>query len=279
VGRTHNPDAAAAPPGRARAALRLCVLAAAALGATSCKPNKRYDLIEAELRTRNRELAETQAALEQTRNLNRAFEQQLGQNAQPGAPAPAAGVPVCIPVRDIALGRGTGGFDDDGCPGDEALMAVIVPQDYDGSAVKVPARAVVSAFEVLPNGLKNPIGNWDVPAEKLRPTWRSGLFGSGYYVVLPWQTFPTTDRVRVVARLTTLDGRAFEVDRDVMVRPMPGRVPPGTPFPTTPVVPPGREPLLPGPAPSGVPPQVEELPPPRTTSSDRGARLLPAVRE
>jgi hypothetical protein len=154
--------------------------------------------------------------------------------------------------------------------------------------VKVPARAVVSVFEVQANGLKNPIGNWDVPPEKLRPTWRSGLFGSGYYVTLPWQQYPTTDRVRVVARLTTLDGRAFEADRDVSVRPLTGRVPPpGAAYPTTPVVPslpppgvvpPVREPLLPAPAPPGVPPQVEELPPPRTTSG-RGARLLPAVRE
>ena len=41
-----------------------------------CKPNKRYDLIEAELRTRERELADTRAALEQARNLNRAYVQQ-----------------------------------------------------------------------------------------------------------------------------------------------------------------------------------------------------------
>jgi len=31
-----------------------------------CKPNKRYDLIESELRTKDKQLAETQAALEAT---------------------------------------------------------------------------------------------------------------------------------------------------------------------------------------------------------------------
>ena len=38
-----------------------------------------------------------------------------------------AGRPTTIPVRDISLGRGTGGFDEDGLSGDEALMVVIVP--------------------------------------------------------------------------------------------------------------------------------------------------------
>src|SRR5947209_570151 len=181
----------------------MCVLAVLALAAASCRPNKRYDLIEAELRTKDRELADTRAALEQTKNLNRAYEQQLRYPGAPGSPPPTAGPPTTIPVRDITLGRGTGGFDEDGLPGDEALMVVIVPQDLDGSAVKVPSGAVVSAFEVLPNGLKNPIGNWDVPPDKLRPTWRWGLFGSGYHITLPWQTYPATDRPRVVVRLTT----------------------------------------------------------------------------
>ena len=143
----------------------------------------------------------------------------------------------------------------------------------------MPGRLQVAASEVTPQGLKNPIGNWDVPPERLRPTWRNGVFTTGYFVTLPWQTFPTTERVRVVARLTTTDGRAFEADRDVSVRPMRPPVPRGNPYPTTPVVPggpPGREPLLPDRPPPGVPPGVEELPPPMRTS-ERGARLLPPV--
>src|SRR5207248_5125035 len=114
------------------------------------------------------------------------------------------------------------------------------------------------------------------------------LFSSGYHVVLPWQTFPTTDRARVAVRLTTTDGRAFEADRDVTVHPVVRAVPRVNPFPATPVYPqpapgippvlppPGREPLLPGNPPPGVPPAlppgVEELPPP-AGAPDRGARL------
>lgn len=267
-----------------------------------CSPNKRYDAIEAELRTRNRELLETRAALEQSRTLNRAFEQQqqlASQHHHPPTTLPTGGVYV----KDVQLARGTGGLDDDGTPGDEALMVVVVPRDDDGSAVKVPGRLQVAASEITPQGLKTPIGSWDVPADRLRPTWRSGVLSTGYFVTLPWQTFPTTERVRVAVRLTTIDGRAFEADRDVSVQPVAQSAPRGNVFPTTPVVPspaphpdavlpppaglvppvgPAREPLLPGSPPAGVPPTlppgVEELPPPMRTS-ERGARLLPPVKQ
>jgi hypothetical protein len=232
---------------------------------TGCKPNKRYDLIEAELRTRERELEDTRAALEQARNLNRAYAQQ--SQARTGPPDPAA--PVYIPVKDVTLGRGTGGVDEDGAAGDEGLLVVVVPRDEDGAAVKVPARLDVAAWEVSPAGLKTPIGTWAVPAEKVRPTWRGGFVSTGYFVALPWQTYPGTERVRVAVRLTTLDGRAFEADRDVTVKVCPPRA--GTPPPRPPG---GREPLHPDP----LPPGVEELPPPGRTS-ERGSRLLPPEKQ
>jgi hypothetical protein len=122
-------------------------------------------------------------------------------------------------------------------------MAVVVPRDDDGSAVKVPARLVVFAAEVSPEGLKTPIGKWEVSPEQLRKTWRSGALSSGYFVPLQWDRLPRTSRVRVSVRLVTLDGREFEADKDVTVRPLPGAGAGqgGTPIP---------------------PPDLPELPPP-----------------
>lgn len=254
----------------------LCALAC------GCRPNKRYDLIEAELRTRDRELAETRAALEQSRNLNRAYEQSQSRGTAGIPPAVSGSAGPPCPVREIVLARGTGGLDDDALPGDETLMVVVVPQDEDRSAVKVPGRLQVAAWEITPAGLKSPIGTWDIPADRLRPTWRSGLIATGYFVTLPWQTFPTTQRVRIAVRLTTTDGQAFETDRDVTVSVVPQAIPrqnaPGPPVPTpprpAPPPPGGREPLLPDP----LPPGTEELPPPAGLSPSRGARLLPPVK-
>jgi hypothetical protein len=233
-----------------------------------CKPNKRYDLIEAELRTRERELADTRTALEQARNLNRAYAQQ-SVGAEPTPP----NAPTYVPVKEITLARGTGGVFGESATGDDGLMVVVVPRDEDGAAVKVPARLEIAAWEITSAGLKNPIGNWSVPAEKVRPTWRSGFISTGYFVVVPWQSHPSTDRIRVAIRLTTLDGRAFETDKDIYVKLGAGsRVSPPA-VQQTPVVPtPARpqEPLFPDPIPSG----VEQLPPP-TATPDRGARLMP----
>lgn len=281
-------------PNPRRFAHRVAVGGVAVLFALSagCRSNNsRYDLIEAELRTRERELADTRASLEQSRNLLRAYE--TAQRPGPGAPAGGGG--PFYPIKQIDIARGTGGIDEDGAPGDEGLMVVIVPRDEDGSAIKVPARALVAAWEISPAGLKSPVGSWEVSAEKLRGTWKSGLISTGYFVAVPWQTLPSSDRVRVAVRLTTVDGRDFEADRDVTVRvtvvprgagnvlPYPQPAPGGPNVPRM-TAPPngGRKPLYPESPPPGVPPAIppgtEELPPPMSSTSERGARLLPPVK-
>jgi outer membrane murein-binding lipoprotein Lpp len=281
-------------PNLGRFARRLAVCGVASLLLAGCKSTKKYDLIEAELRTRERELADTRAQLDQSRNLLHAYEAAQSRAGPPGPQAPGA----YMPVRAIEIGRGTGGVDEDGAPGDEGLMVVIVPRDEDGSAVKAPGRALVAAWEITPAGLKTPIGSWDLPADRLRRTWKSGLISTGYFVAVPWQTLPSTDRVRVAVRFVAADGRAYEADRDVSVRPpYPPRggnvLPypqPAPPAPGPPGVPPapgpppggGRQPLFPEMPPPGVPPTippgVEELPPPMPSGGERGARLLPPVK-
>ena len=224
------------------------------------RPDSRYDLIEAELRTRERELLETRAERDRLRQLNRLYQQQFGGCAVPsihdaGRPRQDGPTPT-YPLREVTVGSGTGGVDEDGRPGDESLMAVIVPRDGDGSAVKVPAKATVLAYEVSREGLKTPIGKWEVGPDQLRQTWRGGLLTSGYFVPLQWDRPPGTDRLRVAVRLMTLDGRVFEADKDVTVRPLLG-IAPHSPPPIVsppPVIPPASVPDSPG--------GVEELPPP-----------------
>jgi hypothetical protein len=242
--------------------------AALLIVSAGCKSFQKRDLVEAELRTRERELAETRAELAQARLLADAYQRSLER--QPGCPAPGGPAPA-LPLRDIVLGSGTGGIDEDNLPGDEALQVVVVPRDDDGSSVKVPGRLTVWAFEITREGLKNPIGTWEVTPEQLRRTWRSGIFATGYYVTLQWDKPPATERLRVAVRLTTLDGRQYEADRDVTVKLLAGVPPPPAPSPVS-------GPALPTP---GVPRtqelHPEELPPPKPSGSFKvpAARLLP----
>lgn len=257
------------------------------------KPDQKFDLLTAELRTRDQELAAARSEITHLRLLNETYQRQLGHtppsvsgpggNIIPGSPVCLPGDPAyrpastpAMPVTAITLAAGTGGYDDDGCPGDESLQLVIVPKDSDGSPVKAPGRAAVACYEVSPEGLKIPIGRWEVSPDELRKVWRTGFLSSGYFVLLQWDRLPTTKKIRVVVRFVTLDGREFEADRDANVVPVSRPVAPVLPPPqgsTVPIPPPAT------PLPTVPPPTVPELPLPAgvgTPAAKLGAvRIMP----
>jgi hypothetical protein len=180
------------------------------------------------------------------------------------------------PVRTLVLGRQTGGQASETLPGDDALRVQVEPRDPEGSAIKAPGTLFVEALEVTPEGLKHPLSTWQVPPGVLRGNWRTGLITTGYSLTLPWKSWPTTDKLRVVARLQLLDGRVFEADKEITVRVLPENqrktLPP--PYSLTPSSPDGKggaTPFLPGtpPAPAGV------LPPP-SPPDEPGSWTLPA---
>ena len=244
------------------------LIVVALIAATGCrnfgKPDTRYDGLEAELRTRTHELEQARLERDQLRGLAETYARQMQPGRAPAAPfahgfAQHEGQHPALPLKEVQLGTGTGGVDDDNLPGDESLMVVVVPRDDDGTAVKLPGKVIVGVCEINKQGLKTPIGRWEVPPEQVRRTWRSGLLSSGYFVPLKWDTAPGSDRLRVSVQFVTLDGKPFEADKDVTVRPLPG------------VGPHGGAVTIPPPGVPDRPPPVgaEELPPP-------AARLLPA---
>lgn len=214
-----------------------------------CRTNQKSALTEAELRTREREVRELQSDLRRAETMNQAMARELtDRRTCTAAPCPPSSAVVDGPaammsgmVKEVLLGRGTGGVDEDGWPGDEALMVVVVPQDVDGQAVKVPGSLVVIVFEITSDGLKVPLDRWDVAPLTLQRNWRSGLFSTGYFITLPWKRWPASEKLRVVVQFTTLaNGRVLEADRDVKIKLMPGgpRGVPVTGPPGTTVLPP-----------------------------------------
>ncbi|MCS7160726.1 MAG: hypothetical protein RMJ19_09665, partial [Gemmatales bacterium] len=141
-------------------------------------------------------------------------------------------------VKQITLGRLTGGLDDDPqCPGDDAIVVLLEPRDLDDQVVKIPGHVRVDVHEIHPQGLKQLLSTWDIPARELRTKWETPLIGSpAYRLVLRWKIFPQYERLRIVVRFTTLDGQVFETDRDVTIRP-PRRDPQRCPLPPPPVFP------------------------------------------
>jgi len=180
------------------------------------------DLVEAELRTREMQLADLRSERDQLVGHNQALQREIvalrGSGPMKLSPEEAS---QTFTLRSIVLGRQTGGLDDDGQPGDEALQVLVEPRDVDGHAIKAPGTLIVRAVEITPEGLKRPLCSWEVAGDALRKSWKSGLLSTGYYLVLPWKAWPTQDKVRVIAQFTLTDGRVFEAEKDVTVRVVP----------------------------------------------------------
>jgi hypothetical protein len=208
----------ALPGGTARTASATVGLALAlSLWGLGCHNN---DLVEAELRTRERELRQLRGELTSAEWANESLSREL-QDFRHGTPTPPELASQTYAVRQIALGRQTGGYDREDKHGDDALQIVVEPRDGDGHVIKAPGALHVEALEITSQGVKLPLSTWDVSPAELRRSWKSGLFSTGYILVLPWQRWPTSDKVRVVVRLILPDGRLFEADKDVKIRLVP----------------------------------------------------------
>ena len=186
------------------------------------------ELVENELRARDTQYREALEELSRSETRTQTLERELEALRQGGALTPEQAAQISG-LRRIVLGRLTGGYDNDGLPGDEALQVVIEPRDISDHPVQTLGQAQVTALEVNLQGVKTPIDSWTVGAEQLRHSWKQGLLSTGYYLVLPWKVLPRSETVRVVVRFATADGRIYEADKDVRVRLVPGRVPPMPP--------------------------------------------------
>jgi hypothetical protein len=183
-----------------------------------CHTPPRKDLVEAELRVKDADLRDLKAELERSAAYNQSLEREL-RNMQQALPTLAVAEAVSANrVKSISLGRATGGIDDDGVPGDEAVLVVLEPRDGDNHVVKAPGMVQIQTLEVSPEGIKKPLSTWQIDPDTLRRSWRSALFGTGYYLTLPWKNWPASNKLRVVVQFVGQDDRLFEAEKDVEIR-------------------------------------------------------------
>jgi len=195
------------------------VVSLLALPATGCRTNNSKDRLETSLRQREKEIALMREDIDRIAGYNLALQTEI--RSMRGQPGPSSCDPFTplYPVRSIVVGRTSTAMDEDGKPGDDAVQVVLETRDGDGKLFRAPGRVQMQMLEVSPEGLKNPIGVYQFSAEEMRPLWKQGLLTSGYVFTLPWQTPPRQDKVRVVASFTMEDGRQFEAEREIKVKP------------------------------------------------------------
>ena len=104
----------------------LAALVTASVG--GCRSSGSQDLVEAELRAREHDLRVLRAELDRSDAINAALQRELRHAPHvTGSPIPPPeGVGSAARVKTVVLGRQTGGFEEDGFPGDEALQDSIV---------------------------------------------------------------------------------------------------------------------------------------------------------
>jgi hypothetical protein len=244
------------------------LVAGPVVAATGCC-SPRGDRVEAELRARDNDLRVLRAELERSDAYNHYLERELRNTQHTAAsPVPGDAPPPPSRIKSITLGRQTGGYEEDGIPGDEALQVVLQPIDIDGHTIKAPGTVEVTALEVQPEGIKKPLSSWHITADQLRHRWQSGLLTTGYFLILPWKNWPTNCKLRVVVQFISEENRLFEADRDVTIRLAPAMyrkpAPPPEDNKLMPLVPP-RE----GETPPVPPKEDDTLPPPRKLEPEK----------
>ena len=256
------------------------------------------DKLETTIRARDQRIYDLQNDVDKLAGYNLALQTEV--RATRGLAGPSTNDPFTplYPVRSLVVGRSTTAVDDDRLPGDEGLQVVLEPRDSDGRLVRAPACATIMVMEVDSQGLKSPVGTWDFNAEQLRASWKQGLLTSGYVLTVGWQTIPRSSRIKILASFTLEDGRRFEAEKDLSIKPpveqsmsLPGSL--SAPLPLTPVPGPGSPPAvgsekesLPVPAPlappaplpdpklSPVPSKPIELPKPMAVPAPAGPAAM-----
>ncbi|MCI0462743.1 MAG: hypothetical protein L0Z62_37820 [Gemmataceae bacterium] len=140
--------------------------------------------------------------------------------------------PAPAPVQRLVLTPATSGHDADGQEGDEALRLVLEPLDDSDRPVPVAASLLVEAHQLGVTGARLALCSWEIAPEDLARAWRADWAGSGYTLTLPWKSFPTTEQLRVSARLTLADGSRHEAIREIRVRLCPSTWKPVLPLET-----------------------------------------------
>lgn len=252
------------------------------------KQRHEQEAIEAELRQQERHIIELKAELDRKQGLLHAQDMELErlqlshitgkQQGESQMPASA--------IQEISLGRLTGGYRINiKQPFDDALLVNMTPKDVDGHAVKLPGSMRIEVFEVSPQGLKAPLCYWEMSHRELRRVWEQPLVGTASYrLVLPWKMLPSTEKIKIIVRFTTLDGKMFEAEKLAELRlpavlPRPGNpvgIQQPAPAETTPekLNQPEKQPALPAaPMPKPSTPEKKDAPPPKTSEVPQMPKL------
>lgn len=146
-----------------------------------------------------------------------------GEAEAPNAADPDAaqrsddGVNVQV-TRIVLNSRLTGGYDEDGQPGDEAIMVVVEPQNSAGEYVPLPGDLSVVVIDPQSSEPMRELARWEFDASETVPWVKKSLLGRGVHLQLPWPNQPpSSERLKLFVRYRTPTGDELIAQREVRV--------------------------------------------------------------
>jgi hypothetical protein len=175
------------------------------------------ELLEAELRTRNREIRELREKLDylhspgMTPNLDCPSDPKTIQaipllpSAQPQNPNVSEG-PALKAMRinssRIVYNPSSSGIDRDRDGFDDAFELLF--STVNSANLPVPITGTLEVEARNPDGIR--IAQWYVDSKQLQASWQTSLFGKGYRLPLTWSTSPKEPRMELKLILTDESG-------------------------------------------------------------------------
>lgn len=228
---------------RRRFAPVFALLTSAALGSTAlsssgCASRGNVDALEAQLRQTQdslrhseQRMAKVQSELDLAHREKELLRQQMTAVNGPSSGALPEQTQALARISGLSINKlMSGGQDQDGDQTDEALQLIVAPHDADGDLVKVAGQMEIEAYDMSRTGEDKRVGRWVFDSGEARKHWHSGFLSSGFQFHLPWEQSPGGKEILVHARLVTSDGRQFDTNQTINVRPglaaAPGRIVP-----------------------------------------------------
>lgn len=110
---------------------------------------------------------------------------------------------VFHPVR-IEIEALSGGFDNDGQPGDDGVVVYLRPIDQEGDPIKAAGEIRIQLYDLEAPAAENLIAEYLVPVEEARRCWYGKLLTYHYAIRVPWPGRPPRNP-EITIRATFVD--------------------------------------------------------------------------
>lgn len=126
---------------------------------------------------------------------------------------------LIYPVK-IEIDRHSGGYDEDGRPGDDGIIVYVRPIDADGHVIKAAGDIYVQLWDLADTAAQGPIGEYVLDVDHARQAWYGRLMTHHFKVKCPWRNGIPPKHPELTVRVQFVDyltGQTLRAQRVVTV--------------------------------------------------------------